>query len=206
MKRKVLKKIYDIRIFTETFFRCLFTGLRFDHTWSVLGRIYVVRPYFFQAPAILKIGRRFSANSKITNNTYGIFQNVLLRVAPGGELIIGDNVGISGSTVSAVKSIRIGNNVLIGSGCIICDSDAHPIHPADRPFHERTKTAPIRIENDVFIGARTLVLKGVTIGRGSMIGAGSVVVKSIPPMSVAAGNPAKIIKEMSMESKTELSK
>lgn len=90
----------------------------------------------------------------------------------------------------------IGNNVLIGSGCVICDSDAHPIHPSERQNHELTKSSPIIIGNDVFIGARSIILKGVTIGEGAVIGAGSVVTKDVPSMCVYAGNPAILIKKM----------
>lgn len=85
---------------------------------------------------------------------------------------------------------------MIGSGVLITDSDAHPIHPQDRDINSKIKTSPINIEDEVFIGARSIILKGVTIGKGSVIGAGSVVTKSIPPMVIAAGNPAKIITEI----------
>ena len=107
---------------------------------------------------------------------------------------MGDNVGISGSTISARQSIIIGNNVLIGSGCVICDNDAHPIHPMNRQDDRKTEVSPIVIGDDVFVGARCIILKGVTIGRGSVIGAGSVVTKDVPPMCIYAGNPAKFIK------------
>jgi acetyltransferase-like isoleucine patch superfamily enzyme len=114
----------------------------------------------------------------------------------GGEIVIGDNVGISGATINATRSIRIGNNVLIGSGCLITDTDSHPINWHDRinNLNEKTANSPVVIEENVFIGARSIILKGVTIGRNSVIGAGSVVVKSIPENCIAGGNPAKVIK------------
>jgi acetyltransferase-like isoleucine patch superfamily enzyme len=89
----------------------------------------------------------------------------------------------------------IGSNILIGSGCVISDSDSHPVLPSERNDHTKTKTKPVVIEDDVFIGARSIILKGVTIGKGSVIGAGSVVTKSIPEYTIAGGNPAKIIKD-----------
>ena len=128
-------------------------------------------------------------------NTFGIIQPNVLNVRnPGAKIIMGDNVGISGSTISARQSIIIGNNVLIGSGCVICDNDAHPIHPMNRQDDRKTEVSPIVIGDDVFVGARCIILKGVTIGRGSVIGAGSVVTKDVPPMCIYAGNPAKFIK------------
>lgn len=84
---------------------------------------------------------------------------------------------------------------MIGSGCLITTTDSHPIHwEARRLNTEPPASAPVIIEDDVFIGARSIVLKGVTIGQGAVIGAGSVVTKSIPPRVIAAGNPAKVIK------------
>ena len=106
-------------------------------------------------------------------------------------------MGISGATLCAVEDILIGNNVMIGSGVIITTTDSHPIHwEARRLNTEPPASAPVIIGDDVFIGARAIILKGVTIGDGAVIGAGSVVTKSIPPRVIAAGNPARIIKEI----------
>ena len=92
-------------------------------------------------------------------------------------------------------NVTIGNNVLIGSGCLITDTDAHPIDWRERRLSNNTKAvAPVVIGDDVFIGARSIILKGVHIGNRSVIGAGSVVTKDIPADSIAAGNPAVIVK------------
>lgn len=180
----------------RTFFYCCWLRISFDKTWSISGKLIIVRPNIFHKKSVIKIGKNFIAQADIRWNSFGIIQpNVLNVRTPGAQIIIGDNVGISGSTISASRSIVIGNNVLIGSGCVICDSDAHPIHPKDRNDNKRTKSIPIKIEDDVFIGARCLILKGVTIGKGSVIGAGSVVTHDVMPMSIYAGNPAKFIKK-----------
>lgn len=189
--------IRKLLILLRTFFYCCWLRIPFDRTWCISGKLIIVRPNFFHKKSIIKIGRNFIAQADIRWNSYGIIQpNVLNVRTPGAQIIIGDNVGISGSIISASQSIVIGNNVLIGSGCIICDSDAHPIHPKDRNDNEKTKSNPIKIEDDVFIGARCLILKGITIGRGSVIGAGSVVTHDVMPMSIYAGNPAKFIKKL----------
>ena len=109
-------------------------------------------------------------------------------------------MGISGSTLNASTSITIGNNVLIGSGCLITDTDSHPLNWQERKEQQNDKTAcaPIVIEDDVFIGARSIVLKGVTIGKGAVIGAGSVVSRDVPDFSVVCGNPAKVVKTLKM--------
>lgn len=169
----------------------LCVGLHPDWTWRFCGLPWI---RIGGLGSSIKIGRRFSAVSKISSNSFGIIQRVMIRtVGHGAIILIGNNVGVSGCTISASKSIRIGNNVLIGSGAIVTDSDAHAIDPEDRRQGGLGLTNPVIIEDDVFIGARAIILKGVTIGQGSVIGAGAVVAKSVPPYSVAVGNPAKIV-------------
>ncbi|MCE3253020.1 MAG: acyltransferase [Cellvibrio sp.] len=108
------------------------------------------------------------------------------------EIVIGDYCLISpGVRISAAKSIRIGDNSMLAANVIISDSDWHGIYNRVRPFR---CTKPVIIKNNVWLGERVIVTKGVTIGENSVIGAGSVVTKNIPANSVAAGNPARIIK------------
>lgn len=114
-----------------------------------------------------------------------------------GEIVIGDYCLISpGVRISAAKSIRIGDNCMFAANVIISDSDWHGIYNRIRPFR---CTKSVVIENNVWLGERVIVNKGVTIGENSVIGAGSVVTKSIPSNSVAAGNPARIIKTINPE-------
>lgn len=108
------------------------------------------------------------------------------------EIIIGDYCLISpGVRISAAKSIHIGNNCMFAANVIISDSDWHGIYNRIRPFR---CTKSVVIESNVWLGERVIVNKGVTIGENTVVGAGSVVTKSIPANSVAAGNPARIIK------------
>jgi acetyltransferase-like isoleucine patch superfamily enzyme len=117
-------------------------------------------------------------------------------------LVIGDHIGMSGCSIAASERIEIGNYVLIGSVCLITDSDAHAIDPVDRRCNGAYQTDAIVIEDDVFIGARSIILKGVRIGHGSIIGAGSVVTHDIPPMVIAGGNPAQVIRAIKEPAKT----
>ena len=95
------------------------------------------------------------------------------------------------------ESARIGNNVKSGGCVLITDTDAHPMdYVVRRSSNEGTKSAPVVIEDDVWVGAHCIILKGVTIGARSIIGAGSVVTKSIPADCVAAGNPCRVIKNL----------
>lgn len=99
--------------------------------------------------------------------------------------------------------LKIGNNVKIGGNVLIIDTDSHPIDfllrrepPHFESVQSAIKSSPIIIDDDVWIGANCTILKGVTIGARSIIGAGSVVTKDIPADCIAAGNPAKIIKRL----------
>jgi acetyltransferase-like isoleucine patch superfamily enzyme len=112
----------------------------------------------------------------------------------GAEIQIGDDTGMSGTTVCAMTSVIIGRGCLIGADVMIVDTDFHPIAPEGRRYSaEGVTSAPVRIGDNVFIGARTIVLKGVTIGDNTVIGAGSVVTKNLPANVVAAGNPARVL-------------
>ncbi|RZA05718.1 MAG: acyltransferase [Moraxellaceae bacterium] len=109
-----------------------------------------------------------------------------------GAIHIGDFCLISpGVRISAAQSIRIGNNCMFAAKVYISDSDWHGIYNRIRPFR---CTKPIVLKNNVWLGESVIVNKGVTIGENSVIGAGSVVTKNIPANSIAAGNPAKVIK------------
>lgn len=140
----------------------------------------------------IEIGENFTAISRIKDNPIGVPHRVIIRtVSDNAEVVIGRDVGMSGCVVSATKSIHMGDRVLLGSGALVFDSDLHPLEPGVR--RGRGKCAPIVIEDDVFIGARAIVLKGVTIGKGAVVGAGAVVTKNVPAGAHVAGNPAKVI-------------
>jgi acetyltransferase-like isoleucine patch superfamily enzyme len=157
--------------------------------------MYIIRPNLFHQRSTVIIGDDFYAQGDIKWNRFGIIQPVVLNVrTPGSKLIIGNDVGISGSAISASTTVTIGNRVLIGPGCIISDTDAHPVKVEDRTDHTKTVSKPIIIDDDVFIGARSIILKGVKIGKGSVVGAGSVVTKDVPTFCIVAGNPAKIVR------------
>lgn len=188
-----------------TWCSCLLSGLKFQKSWSFQGRPRVIKRNWFLAKLLnlpngtIVIGSDFKCNNTIKSNSIGLIQPCVFNIsAPGSRIIIGDNVGISGSTIFADQSVTIGDNVLIGSGCLITDNDAHPLNWQDWRANksENTLHAHIVIGNDVFIGARSIILKGVTVGDRSIIGAGSVVVKDVPSDCIVAGNPAKVIRNL----------
>lgn len=125
----------------------------------------------------------------------GVNHPVILRtISNEATITIGDNVGLSGTTICAQSKVTIGDNVMLGANVSIIDTDFHPIAPDNRRFtREGVKTAPITIDKNVFIGMNTIVMKGVTIGENSVVGAGSIVLKDIPANSIYAGIPAKLV-------------
>lgn len=139
-------------------------------------------------------GKNLSFNSTITSNLAGLYKPCTIYVLRKGVLIIGDNTGFSGVSIYCTNSIVIGNYCNIGVNVAIWDTDFHPLNYIERRVTiESAKNLPIVIGNDVFIGANSIILKGVTIGDRSIIGAGSVVTRNIPSNEVWAGNPAKFI-------------
>lgn len=113
--------------------------------------------------------------------------------APHGETVIGNHVGI-GHNCEFGSDIRIGSHVLISGGCGFLSRDAHTSHVPGVTMYESPRGDKYRIiiEDDVWIGFNTTVLSGVTIGRGSIIGAGSVVINDVPPYSISFGWPARV--------------
>lgn len=186
-----------------TIFYSLISNFKINTTHVIVGRPRIivgnrlVNWFLKQSHGELIIGDNFKCNNKVTSNSIGLIQPCVFNISSSGSrIIIGNNVGISGSTINATTTITIGDNVLIGSGCLITDTDSHPLHWKDRleERNELTRRSPITIEEDVFIGARCIILKGVTIGKGAVVGAGSVVSKDIPPFAIVCGNPAKVVK------------
>ena len=147
--------------------------------------------------ARITIGDNFYLSSGNGVNPIASNLSADVYVEPGAALTIGNNVEMSSTRLWIHESARIGNNVKIGGCVLITDTDAHPMdYMARRSSNEGTKSAPVVIEDDVWIGAHCIILKGVTIGARSIIGAGSVVTKNIPADCVAAGNPCKVIKSL----------
>lgn len=140
----------------------------------------------------------FKMNNRESSNPIGRFHACSLIVGKEGELLIGKNVGMSATAIVCHDKIVIGNDVNIGGNVAIYDTDFHSLNPNDRLNREddikQTKTKPVKIGNNVFIGAHTTILKGVTIGDNVVIGACSLVSKDIPSNEIWGGNPAKFIK------------
>lgn len=146
--------------------------------------------------SLIKIGSKARIVSKSRYTALGVSHPTILRTQKeAAKIEIGSVFRASGVSICADESVTIGENVVVGSGAIITDTDFHSLNPAQRSSAgDRGKSAPVQIGSNVFIGANAIILKGVTVGAGAVVGAGSVVTKNIPPGSICAGNPAKVIR------------
>lgn len=157
----------------------------------------VFNKVFLNIKGEMKIGDNFMLISGDGISASAANQKASIFVAENARVIIGNNVGMSSTRMWISNKLTIGDNVKIGACCLIIDTDAHQIDYMQRRKGEgHIKSAPITIGDDVWIGAHCIVLKGVTIGARSIIGAGSVVTKDIPADCIAAGNPCRVIRSL----------
>lgn len=146
-------------------------------------------------PSTLILGAGAELRSTPRSNPLGATHPVILSTRrANARLIIGRQFGMTGGTICAEESITIGDRVIVGANSVIIDTDFHPLDPDQRQRDPLAgATRPIVIEDDVFIGMHSLILKGVTLGKGCVVGAGSVVTADVEPGCIVAGNPARIV-------------
>lgn len=128
-----------------------------------------------------------------------------------GKITLGDNNYIgSHTTIWSKECVEIGNNVIISNNVLITDNNSHPTDPKMREkmsqcenymtdelwSRKYAKSAPIKIEDNVWIGKNVTIMKGVTIGKGSIVALGAIVTKDVPPYTIVAGNPARVVKSL----------
>lgn len=148
--------------------------------------------------------------AKINIGNDSLIQGTIVTETEEATLTIGNNVFVGGgSVIDCVKSITIYDDVLVASNCLIMDSDNHSISYSlrkkdlsdwrDNCGHDwtTTKSKCVILGKGCWIGANSIILKGVEIGEGAVVGAGSVVTKNIEPYTIWAGNPARLIREIS---------
>lgn len=165
-------------------------GVKLGKSICIPGRIYVM------GGGNISIGDDFYFSSGNAVNPISSNLRGTLYVEDGAQLTIGNHVGMSSTRIWASQAITIGNHVNIGGGTLITDTDAHPLDWKYRRNNTgQVLSAPVIIEDDVWIGAQCIILKGVTIGTRTVIGAGSVVTHSIPADCIAAGNPCKVLRK-----------
>lgn len=162
--------------------------------WKIYGRIIISNN------GEITIGNELLINSGGRYNPVDGFNRTHIFCLNNALLDIKNHVGISNSLIYCANNITIEDNVSIGGGCKIFDTDFHSINPDIRRTKNETlseiKTKPITIKKNAWIGGFSIILKGVVIGENSVIGAGSVVTKNVPDNEIWAGNPARFIKKI----------
>lgn len=178
------------RVMAPLWLRCL--GVQMG-----TGCLFVGLPIINIAPgARIALENAVKVFSRFDSNPAGLpHPTILAASGEASTILIGEQTGISGASIVARSAVTIGRRVLIGAGACIWDTDFHPLDPQQRRDHpmRKAQSMPIRIEHDVFIGARAMILKGVAIGRGAVIGAGAVVTKNVEAGQIVAGNPARVV-------------
>ena len=142
--------------------------------------------------------RAVAIGSRVTIASQFILADLCSSVKEVPKIVIGDGcIILYNFQCNAAQSVRIGQNVLIASNVLITDSD-HVVEPGGVPVTKNNKfvTRPVHVEDNCWIGQNVVILKGVTMGHDSIVGANSVVTHDVPPCSVVAGNPARVIKRL----------
>jgi acetyltransferase-like isoleucine patch superfamily enzyme len=170
-------------------FVCAMKGVRLGKNIKFSG---IARIHRFPNSKI-NIDNNCKFNSSRGAIKIGLFKPCsIVTLRKDSQINIGKNVGCTSVTIAAANNITIGDNVLLGANTFIMDSDWHNTDPDQRRSYD-IYSKPVIIENNAFLGYNCIVLKGVTIGKNSVIGANSVVLKSIPPNSIAYGNPCELM-------------
>lgn len=167
----------------------------FEQMPYVNGKLYV------RNKGKIIIGRDVVINSCLSSNPIGFDSRTLLIAEENGEIIIGNGVKMSNCCIYSHDSIKIEDNVYIGGGAKVYDSDFHSLFSEirNRDPHAFVISKEVHINRNAFIGAGALILKGITVGAQSVVGAGSVVSKDVPENTVVAGNPAGTIRKLEIK-------
>ncbi len=175
------------------YLRALFAlhGVAWGPGWKLYGAPLLLK----HRRSSISFGPGLSLRSTLRANPLGANHRVVVCTwQPGAVLQVGRDFAMTGGVLCAARSILIGDRVTVGANTTIIDTDFHPLKAAARQADPNAGAAAcVVIEDDVFIGMSCLLLKGVRVGRGAVIGAGSVVTGDIPSGAIAAGNPARVV-------------
>ena len=169
------------------------------NSFRSFGKNSIIKPFLnFSEAQFISIGKNVNIGSSCRITVSTCFGKLKTKSITKTKIKIGDNVDIGNNAfISANNNLQIGNHVIMAPYVFITDHD-HGFQDITKNLHQQpiTEGGFVKIEDNVFLGVKSSILKNVTIGTHSVVGANSVVTKDIPPYSVVAGNPAKIIKKL----------
>jgi acetyltransferase-like isoleucine patch superfamily enzyme len=169
-------------------------GIKWGKSWHIYGMPIIQR---FRGSEIFIGDYAWLRSWKLSNPLIPNHPVTLSTRSKSAVISIGQHSHLTATIIIAMNRIEIGNHVWIGSNTTIVDTDFHPLDPHQRLIDPSiADTAPVTIEDDVFIGMNCIILKGVHIGKSSVVGAGSVVTKDVPPNAIVVGNPAVFVRNI----------
>jgi len=182
-----------MRFLTTPFYRIYFriNRIQWGKEWKLYGRPVIQR----HANSEISFGPALSLRSSMTSNPLGPNHPVIVCTWKSKSRIqVGSHFAMTGGTICAAERITIGDHVAVGANTTIIDTDFHPVNSEMRQDDSSAGACvPVKIGDHVFIGMNCIILKGVTLGNGCVIAAGSVVTKDVPEGMIAGGNPARIL-------------
>jgi acetyltransferase-like isoleucine patch superfamily enzyme len=184
---------------------------RVEHDWwadPIPPNVEFGEGFYCETAQVFRFMKNKAPHALRFGNHVSVYAGCSFALGMNGSAAVGDFTLLNGALVMADERIEIGSHCLISWNVGIADSDFHPLEPAqrlidaqavapfykDRPPRPKLETRPVKIADNVWIGMNAIILKGVTIGENSVVAAGAVVVKSVPPNTVVAGNPAVVVK------------
>jgi acetyltransferase-like isoleucine patch superfamily enzyme len=176
------------------FFRVVYPGFSVGREPRIWGRFKLM----MFAESRVVIGDNLHMVSSADRSGITLFSRCSFTTYPGGEIRIGNRVGLNGTTITSKKLVQIGDGTMIAPNVIIVDSDFHAQWPPDSRLISSTADTDrdVIIGSNVWIGMNSVILKGTTIGDNSIIGASSLVSGDIPGNVIAGGNPARVLRPL----------
>lgn len=168
-------------------------GVQYAEFPTINGRILIAK---FATGGTIRLGRNVTINSSFEANPVGGIRTVFLIKGPQAVIEIGNDVGMSNALIAAREHVTIEDGVWIGAGAKIMDTDFHSLDYAERVADINIPVRPVVIKARAFIGMEAVIMKGVTIGEDSVIGARAVVTRSVPAGEIWGGNPAQFLRQL----------
>ena len=190
---ELLNNLLSIFSTGQLFFKAIFWNVKIEYPCRTIGPVHIKK----YPKSKIYINKNCLFRSTNRSNLIGINHPCAISThSSEARIFIGERCGFSGTAIGAKERIELGDHVLCGANTVITDFDWHQVKAEIENRNTDLSSAPIRIGRNVWVGMNSIILKGVEIGENTIIGANSVVTKSLPANVIAAGIPAKIIRDL----------